>query len=74
MVAPSVERLIDMKNYRYYKADGYINNKFINTIKIIAQSKEEADKIAEDYKTANGWSEVNCELDWEKNIQTFDIR
>jgi len=74
MVALYAERLIDMKNYRYYKADGYINNKFINTIKIIAQSKEEADKIAEDYKTANGWSEVNCELDWEKNIQTFDIR
>ena len=62
-----------MKNYRYYKAAGYINNKFINTIKIIAQSKEEANKIAEDYKIANGWTEIKCDIDWEKAIQTFDV-
>ena len=63
-----------MKNYKYYKADGYIDNIFSATIQIIAQSKEEANKIAEDYMTANRWTEFNCELDWEKNIQTFDIR
>ena len=62
-----------MKNYRYYKANGYIDNIFSATIQIIAQNKEEANKIAEDYKIANGWTEIKCELDWEKAIQAFDV-
>jgi len=62
-----------MGNYRYYKADGYTNNKFINTIKIIAESKEKANKIAEDYKIANGWTRFDCVLDWEKNIQIYEL-
>jgi len=74
MVVLYVERLTNMEKYRYYKASGYIDNLKSATIQIIAQSKEEANKIAEDYMTANGWTTFNCELDWEKNIQTFDIR